>query len=277
MTGVAEGALFATRHDVETAESSLLVLAADDAPSNRLLVERTLTRRGHRVVSVPGGVRALEELTSGADYDVVILDGRMPDLSGIEVMRRIRSAEEQTGRHIPIVALTGRVSEEEKADAMAAGADAWVGKPFDVGALHEVVERLAVGLSSPTPSTDETEQAAVDLDLFMSQAGGMQELAAELLEVARSEWQELAPSLDTHDLQLAGASAHRIKGVLGMLGAVEAARWAASLEKAANAGDATGASAAAEALLTAYERAETVLLGAVGKPPVTLSEITPSG
>lgn len=274
MMGVAGGATFATRHDVDMAESSLLVLAADDAPSNRLLVERTLTRRGHRVVSVPGGVRALEELTSGATYDVVILDGRMPDLSGIEVMRRIREAEEGTGRHIPIIALTGRVSEEEKVDAMSAGADAWVGKPFDAGALHEVVERLATGGTSKSQASEEPEGPAVDVEMFMSQAGGMPDLAAEVLEVARHEWEELKPSLDPEvvasDLQSAGGSAHRIKGVLGMLGAVEAARWAAALEKAAAAGDATDARASAEGLLAAYGYAEATLLEAVSDGTVSI-------
>ena len=269
INGVAEGARFATRHDVDIAAASLLVLTADDAPSNRLLVERTLSRRGHRVVAVPGGVRALEEVTSGAAFDVVILDGQMPDLSGIEVTRRIRAAETGTGRHIPIIAVTGRVSEEDKAEALAAGADAWVGKPFDSAALHEIVERLATGDSSPSPTLDGAKEGEVDIDLFMSQTGGTAEFATELLEVARHEWDELAPSLRPdavgHDMKTASESAHRIKGVLGMLGAVEAARWAAGVEHAANDGRAADARAAAESLGAAYEHAERVLREALSE------------
>ena len=267
VNGVAEGAQFATRHDVAIAAASLLVLVADDAPSNRLLVERTLSRRGHRVVAVPGGVRAFEEVTSGAAYDVVILDGQMPDLSGIEVTRRIRAAERGTGRHIPIIALTGRVSEEERAEAIAAGADAWVGKPFDASALHEIVEKLATNGLADAPTPEAAEVAAVDVDLFLSQAGGTPELAAELLDVAQNEWEELAPSLLPNaldrDMKTASESAHRIKGVLGMLGAIEASQWAADIERAAGDGRAADARAAAEALVASYEHAEKVLRRAV--------------
>ena len=264
--GVAAGARFATRHDVEANVTSLLVLAADDAPSNRLLVERALTRRGHRVVAVPGGVRALEEVMSSSNYDVVILDGQMPDLSGIEVTRRIRANEVGTNQHIPIVALTGRVSEKEKAEALAAGADAWVGKPFDASSLHEIIESLATG-EAPTAPLGAAAEPTVDVGLFMTQSGGMPDLAAELLDLARREWGELAPSLQPDtieaDLRIAGESAHRIKGVLGMLGAVEAAGWAAELERSANDGNVASARTAAEALHVAYERAERILLDAV--------------
>lgn len=267
LDGVAGGASFATRHEVERTGPSLRVLAADDAPSNRLLVERTLTRRGHKVVAVPGGIRALEEVMSATTYDVVILDGQMPDLSGIEVIRRIRSDETGTNRHIPILALTGRVSEFERAEALAAGADVWVGKPFDAASLPEIVEELATGAYSEQDEDAVSEQPVVDVDLFMSQADGIPDLAAELLDVARREWDELAPSLRPEaveaDLTIAGESAHRIKGVLGVLGAIEAARWAAEIEKAAGEGNLRDARAAAEGLQMAYGRAERVLLDAV--------------
>ncbi|HEX6286749.1 MAG TPA: ATP-binding protein, partial [Acidimicrobiia bacterium] len=264
VNGVAEGALFATRHEIEANARPLLVLAADDAPSNRLLLERTLGKRGHRVVAVPGGVRALEEVLSPTPYDVVILDGQMPDLSGMEVARRIRATESGTDRHIPIVALTGRVSEQEKAEVLDAGADVWVGKPFDASSLHEVIESLAMAHPLRPRPVEGAVEPSVDVELFMSQSGGMPDLAAELLEVARREWDELAPSLQpqavAQDLETAARSAHRVKGVLGMLGAVGAARCAAELEKAANAEEVIEARAAAEELQAAYLDAERALL-----------------
>ena len=261
---VEAGADFATRHDVASAVTSLRVLAADDAPSNRLIVERTLTRRGHRVVSVSGGVAAIDAFRTG-EFDVVVLDGQMPDMTGMEVTRIIRSSDAEAGRHTPIVALTGRVSEEERAESLAAGADMWVAKPFDAARLHEVVEqaggRVSAGVDGPR------SPRVLDLDVFHSQVAELPEFAVELVEAVREEWRELCPALEPSavpvDLEGARSAAHRLKGVLGLVGATHASEVAARLEESAGAGDAQRAREDAAELAEAYRCAEEALAHAV--------------
>lgn len=260
--GVEGGKNFMTRHDVASPVTSLRVLAADDAPSNRLLVERTLSRRGHRVVSVSGGVAALDAFRSSV-FDVVVLDGQMPDLNGIEVTRSIRSAEAEDGRHTPIVALTGRVSEEERAEALAAGADMWVAKPFDATRLHEVVEQVGGGVTGRIDAQRPT--AVLDLEVFNSQVSELPELAGELVGSVREEWAELGPSFHPEsvrdDLEGAGAAAHRLRGALGIVGATRAAEVVTLLEDAAAAGDVEAALAWASELVDAYRAVDAALVG----------------
>ena len=69
------------------------ILAVDDRVENRELLARYLTRSGHFVVTAPGGVEALEMLEN-ADVDVVLLDRMMPEMSGEEVLRKIKACTE---------------------------------------------------------------------------------------------------------------------------------------------------------------------------------------
>jgi two-component system, sensor histidine kinase and response regulator len=258
---VADGAPFLTRHDLSSPATSLRILAADDAPSNRLLVERTLSRRGHRVVSVGGGRDAIAAFESG-EFDVVVLDGQMPDLSGVEVTRHIRARDAETGGHTPIVALTGRVGEEERAEVLAAGADLWVAKPFDVRRLHEVVEQAGGRLTPAQPAAGEAG-VVLDLDVFRAQVAGLPEFAAELADTVRQEWAELEPAFRSEsvrvDLEGTRAAAHRMRGVLGMVGAVEATAVATALEEAARSGDLRASLGFAGDLRASFTAVETAL------------------
>lgn len=240
-----ESPTFVTRHDLRAPSAPLRILAADDASSNRLVVERMLSGRGHSVVSVSDGAEALAAFTSDV-FDVVLLDGLMPVMNGTETTREIRRLDALSGRHTPIVALTGRVSEGERAEALAAGADMWVAKPFDSTRLYQVVEQAA-GVRQV--KAIEWAPAVLDVNAFQAQVGGMAEFAEELVASVRAEWSELAavlaPERVGSRLEAAGAAAHRLKGVLALVGATTASEFAAAVESAACAGDGTKARTAA--------------------------------
>ncbi len=101
------------------------VLVIDNDPQVRRMMRVTLVAQGFEVGDARGGIEGLEQLRSGRRYDLVLLDINMADMSGIEVCREIRGASD-----IAIIMLTVRASEKDKTEALDAGADDFVTKPF---------------------------------------------------------------------------------------------------------------------------------------------------
>jgi two-component system KDP operon response regulator KdpE len=113
------------------------VLVIEDDEETRRVVVRELSARGYRVEQASDGRTALERWEQRRP-DVILLDLGLPDLDGLQIIRRIRR-EAST----PIVILSGRYEEREKVEALDRGADDYVTKPFGVDELHA---RLRVAL-----------------------------------------------------------------------------------------------------------------------------------
>jgi two-component system KDP operon response regulator KdpE len=106
-----------------------VLIVEDDNETRRALV-RDLATRGYRPVEAPDGRTAMERWEA-ARPDVVLLDLGLPDIDGLEIIRRIR--RDST---VPIVILSGRYEEREKVEALERGADDYVTKPFGVDELN---------------------------------------------------------------------------------------------------------------------------------------------
>ncbi len=103
-----------------------VVLVVDDLAANLRLMEAVLAPRGHRVILVGSGDEALDILRR-EDVDIVLLDILMPEMDGYEVCRRIRA--DQRTAYLPVVMVTAS-GDQEKVNAIEAGADDFVAKPF---------------------------------------------------------------------------------------------------------------------------------------------------
>ncbi len=114
-----------------------MILVVDDDRDLRDLLDRELTRAGHRVVQAATGGEALERARVHRP-SLVLLDLMLPDLDGAEVLRRLRAAA-ATAR-AAIVLLSGRTSEAERVAGLELGADDYVVKPFSV---RELLLRIA--------------------------------------------------------------------------------------------------------------------------------------
>jgi CheY-like chemotaxis protein len=114
-----------------------LVLVADDDKDILQLLRLRLELLGYRVVQAANGVEALE-LAREQDPALAILDVMMPGLDGLEVTRHLRAGNSR----IPIILLTARVQESDVSAGLDAGADAYLGKPFDAADLREMVYDL---------------------------------------------------------------------------------------------------------------------------------------
>jgi two-component system KDP operon response regulator KdpE len=100
------------------------ILVVDDDPQIRRVLKVTLTGQGYEVDDAKNGDAALEKLRD-ARFDLVLLDMNMPGLSGLDACRAIREQSE-----IAIIVLTVRDNETDKVEALDAGADDYVTKPF---------------------------------------------------------------------------------------------------------------------------------------------------
>jgi PAS domain S-box-containing protein len=106
------------------------VLVVDDNAVNRLLVHALLEKEGSVVEEAQSGAEALARLARTPQVDVVLMDLVMPDMDGIETVRRLRQREADSGRAaLPVIAFTAATGPDEVRRALAAGCDGYVGKP----------------------------------------------------------------------------------------------------------------------------------------------------
>ena len=121
------------------------VLVVEDNYYARDIVTRRLTRYGYQVIPATNGARCLQ-LAHTERPDLILLDMRLPDLSGLEVAQKLR-AEPDTC-HIPIIAMTAYEVEESREQALAAGCEDYESKPLDFDRLMKKIS-LLLGQSSP--------------------------------------------------------------------------------------------------------------------------------
>ncbi len=116
------------------------VLYLDDNPSNVKLMRMVMSMRGDTVLSVAAdGARGLARARS-EPFDIVLVDLYLPDARGDEVLRQLRSDE--TTATLPAVVVSAEDDVTVMQEAMEAGADAYITKPFDIAELLEVVDGL---------------------------------------------------------------------------------------------------------------------------------------
>lgn len=135
------------------------ILVVEDNVVNQKIARHLLEKLGCRVdVAANGeeGVKMLDELS----YDVVFMDVQMPELDGIQATERIRAREQESGAHVPIIAMTARAMSGDRERCLAAGMDDYVSKPVRRAQLLRMLDkylgRYAPGAPGSEPR-DETE------------------------------------------------------------------------------------------------------------------------
>ena len=114
--------------DKSNLDAPARILVVDDIADNRAVLSRRLQRRGFSVTEASNGQEALD-LVARSVFDLMLLDIWMPDIDGLEVLRRVRSEKSQTA--LPIIMCTANNSSTDVVDALEAGANDYVSKPVD--------------------------------------------------------------------------------------------------------------------------------------------------
>jgi two-component system KDP operon response regulator KdpE len=156
------------------------ILIADDDPQILRALRITLTARGYQVVTAHDGKAALDAATS-VHPDIVVLDLGMPGLTGVQVIEAIRGWSQ-----VPILVVSGRSESWDKVEALDAGADDYVTKPF---AADELLARIRA-LGRRTPSA--TEEPIVSFgDVTVDLSSRVVTRAGSSVRLTPTEWRLL--------------------------------------------------------------------------------------
>ncbi len=174
------------------------VLVVDDEPGVRTAVERALKLERYDVALATDGRRALD-LLAEERVDAIILDVSMPDIDGLEVCRRLRSAGDST----PVLMLTARDAIDDRVAGLDAGADDYLVKPF---ALRELNARLRALLRRADPALNGDDSPVLQYsDLRLDPVAHEAFRGPRALELSRTEFSLLEFFLE-HPRQVMGRS-----------------------------------------------------------------------
>ena len=203
---VAEGTVGAEQAgDVQGAQAPLRILVVEDMPVNQKVAKGMLRSLGHVVDIAEDGEVAVAKMKTRA-YDLIFMDMQMPRMNGIEATAAIRALE--SGRSVPIIAMTANVFETDRDTCIAAGMNDFIGKPINVPDLAAAIARVtnepsrALALQSATQTVefDQTQFEALAeyigadelvaiIDSFLEDTGRLLEQAERAVDGEQSEEQ----------------------------------------------------------------------------------------
>jgi two-component system, sensor histidine kinase and response regulator len=204
---------------LDSSETKLRILAAEDNAVNQAVVQKMMQKRGHSVRVVENGKEAVEAFQEER-FDVVLMDVQMPEMDGFQATAAIRELERSEGpdrRPIPIIAMTAHAMKGDQERCLHAGMDAYVSKPLQISELLEIIRSLAgrsdLGGESPaSPPSQFDERAALD------RVGGDVDLLRELAELFHQDYPKLIYSIQKavrgNQGELIERSAHTLRGAL---------------------------------------------------------------
>jgi two-component system, OmpR family, KDP operon response regulator KdpE len=147
-----------------------IVLIVEDEPQMLRFLRGSLSTHGYRLVETTSGAEGLEQAASRSP-DVVLLDLGLPDIDGVEVTRRLREWSQ-----VPIIVISARGQDEDKINALDAGADDYLTKPFSVG---ELLARIRVAMRHMGRIASGAEESVFTLDELRVDLGARQVFVAD--------------------------------------------------------------------------------------------------
>jgi signal transduction histidine kinase len=242
----------------------LAVLCAEDGSTNQVILRELLGNMGHAVTMVEDGQAALEQLAA-RDFDLVIMDGRMPRMDGLAALQRLRAGlDDVRNAAVPVIALTANAAAEDRQRFLMAGASAFLAKPIDEVALHAEIARqldallaqgrLLIGeqqaMAAGAPALAELDamfgvDALAPFGMRRSEQGRMAGEGDKLFRAMRSAFLVEGPRLlavarqgeEEGNALAVALAAHSLMGAAAFLGADTLHACCARIEKLADAGE----------------------------------------
>lgn len=227
------------------------VLLAEDYKTNQVVAIKNLELAGCDVILAENGKEALEHYEASS-FDLVLMDLNMPLMDGFAASSIIREREKKSGTHIPIVAYTANVYEEDKIKCWNAGMDDFLGKPIRQKQLFQILEKwLDPSLKTAAYQAEQpdaianrqqdtgdapmnTDQA---LEAFAGDGDTLHHVISEYFRTMEEQLSLIRQSIDSQNYDRVRSEAHSIKGGALTLAADDLATAALNLEKSGGAGD----------------------------------------
>ncbi|MGD9910467.1 MAG: response regulator [Candidatus Izemoplasmatales bacterium] len=199
------------------------LLVVDDNRMNRSVLTILLEKLGYHVLTADNGLNAIDLLKEN-EFDVVLMDIQMPEMNGYEATKVIRNMEESF-RNIPIIALTANALHEAKEDAMNAGMNDVITKPFVVSTLSETIKKYII-VELENNKRESLIQGQIDMfdeDLFQETFQNSKEIEHEIIHTFIEDYEadllKIRIALNTNNLQKIEEAVHYYKGSVSYLAA----------------------------------------------------------
>jgi two-component system, sensor histidine kinase and response regulator len=238
-----------TRHTLRESFPKLRILVAEDNAVNQALVVRVLAKMGHASVVANNGKEALA-LASGQKFDLVFMDVQMPEMDGLSASAAIREHEKNSGKRLPIFAMTAYAMKGDRERCLQAGMDGYIAKPVRFSDIETTL--ASVTKAGPPPAApDLPPEPQADQQVMrppcwrraeaLERLDGDEELLQELCEIFLNESpklvQKLRQGLAEGDSEALKRAAHSLKGEASYLAAACATQAARRLEDLSKEGD----------------------------------------
>ncbi|MCR5323632.1 MAG: EAL domain-containing protein [Lachnospiraceae bacterium] len=269
------------------------ILVVDDTPMNIAVVRALLKRTMVQMDEATSGPECLEKL-DGKDYDLVLLDYRMPEMDGIEVLKNIRAKNNNPNSKIPVIALTANAISGAREKFIGEGFDDYITKPVDGLKLEKLLmvylpaEKIELNVGGASKAGDaadnvrknaeskETDENGAepsndssDTDLLSEyidrETGirncGSEEIFESIFKIftddVDNKCSNVRSALKSNDIKRYTVEVHALKSSARIVGAVKIAELAAELEAAGDRNDLERINADTEKLLSMYEKCRT--------------------
>jgi len=202
------------------------ILLAEDNTINQQVALRILDKLGYRADVVENGLEVLRTIQE-IPYDIILMDCQMPEMDGYTTTGEIRKLEQNTLKHMTIIAMTAYALKGDRDKCLAAGMDDYISKPISIKVLSETLERWLTGIESRDwPEQTETlvsdNHAIIDMvrikDIFGNDTTAIYEFMQSFVESTSELLTDLKKAIAEKNNNLAKELFHRLKGSAGNSG-----------------------------------------------------------
>jgi CheY-like chemotaxis protein/HPt (histidine-containing phosphotransfer) domain-containing protein len=228
------------------------ILIVEDNITNQQVVQGMLKKLGFHAEVAANGIEAVEALET-LDFDLVLMDGQMPEMDGFQAARIIRDPHSRVRNHqVPVIAMTALAMKGDKEKCLQAGMDDYLSKPIELKTLVECLDKWLTG-KGPLPAKSvqpgkaseapgvPAGAAAFDRSMLMQRVMNDEALVFLVLEAFLGDMPgqivTLKACAGAGDSKGVEQQAHKIKGACGSVGGEALRLLAESLEQAGRAGD----------------------------------------
>ncbi len=220
----------------------LHILLVEDGLINQRVATGFLERAGHKVSLANNGREAIDA-TEHQDFDLVLMDIQMPVMDGHKATRIIREREQESGKHLKIIAMTAAAMKGDREECLEAGMDAYVSKPINVEELFATIAEQTGFGEAVALSRDQAEDVATpdaltfDCDAALGNVPGGLDVLRELVEIFLDECPkilaDLRQGLAERDPSSVRRAAHTLKSSSRIIVATTLADATARIEQLA--------------------------------------------